>query len=803
MNKFITLLFVAALTAACESDRSVEPAGKTRRIDIVAHCDHSRTSLAEDGLGTVWATAETVGVFGSSTVNAAFTSNNTEPAPTATFSGSVTEGDTPQYAYYPFNAASTAASSVAFTLPTAQTQTGSVPDIAAADFKIGSVTANADGTYSAVFRQMMSLLRFTVDAAGTELAGRRLLCVAVSATGAPLAGEFTVDIAAETFSAAAPQDKVAVKLSDKPVLTAPVDVWAIVNPSLVTDDEIDVSITTLADNGDLAVSTFQLTLARDMARGDAYTVPVGLSSISGIVTETTPAVTLPEGAENVAAEGAVLTISISDLFDRCTVDSDSDWCTVTDNGDGTYTLIVAPNTGDSRTASISVAASSTESGVTVSESLAVTQAAGTTVEPAGETANCYIVTAAGSYSFNATVMGNGDAGIIDGAGFHTASAAISPVTAELLWQDTAGFITSVSLENGFVNYTASTALGNAMIAVRDAEGTILWSWHIWGTGGEMPADEVYTNKAGASFTVMDRSLGQLGMLRLSDLRADDGSIYIYDAAAKAPVLVKGEQNAYLCTLYQWGRKDPIPNGNTLYDIDGSVLADISASYPVYTDETTIAASVAHPSQMLNAAAGLGDWTTENNGLLWGDNNTKYFYNFSNSAAIAGWTDVKTIYDPCPAGYRVANKFTWTGFDATTDASATLKGNMNAGDVEKVVKCITTSFASGSATRYAPVYANGYFFMKTGADTEGAYYPQAGLRDASDGSPSSVGVSGSYWSSANNVNDHQAQYMTISQYEWLSDATGSSSKAAGNNGKFKMYGCRYKNAALAVRCVKIE
>lgn len=810
MNRFFTLLFVAAIAAACESDKPVDPAGKSCRIDIVAHCVRSRTALADDGLGTVWSPAETIGVFGSSTMNASFSSNNTTPAPSATFSGTLPEGEKPLYAYYPFNAASKSVSSVAFLLPTEQTQSGDVPDIAAADFKIGSVTPNADGTYSAVCRQMMSLLKFTVNATGSDIAGRRLLSVAASAPDAPLAGSFTVDLAKETFTPDAPQDNVTVTLSDSPALTAATDVWAIVNPALNANDAIDVSITTLADNGDIAVSSCKLTLAQSMARGIAYTVPLELASIDNLVTEITPAVTLPAGADNVPAEGASLTIAVSSIFDNCTVQSNCDWCTVTDNGDGTFTLTVAPNTGEIRSASVSVTASSTKLGISASETLTVTQAAAPTAEPDGQTANCYIVTAAGSYSFNATVIGNGSAGIIDGAGFHTSSASISPASAELLWQDTAGFITAVSLENGYVNYTASTALGNAMIAVRDAAGTILWSWHIWGTGGSMPADEVYTNKAGASFTVMDRPLGALATLRVSDLRADDGSIYVYDDAAKAPALVKGPQNAYFCTLYQWGRKDPIPNGGTLYDINGAVLRDISASYPVYTDQATIAASITHPDYMLNAVSTTdgtttyaGDWTAEDIDLLWGDNNKKYFYKFDVSGAGAGWTDVKTIYDPCPAGYRVANKFTWTGFDATTDASAQLKGNMGAGDVESVVKCITTSFASGSVTRYAPVYANGYFFMKTADDTEGSFYPQAGRREASDGQPKNVGTAGNYWSSTNNSNDHQAQYMSISQYQWLSDATGLSGKAAGNNGRFEMYAYTYKNVAQAVRCVRIE
>ncbi len=801
MNKFVTLLFVAALTAACESDHGVEPAGKTRRIDIVAQCDHSRTSLAEDGLSTFWSAAEAIGVFGSTSQNKPFYSTNVMPASTTTFSGEIDAGDTPLYAYYPYNSAAVDGSGrVYFQLSREQSQTGSVPDIAAADFKIGAVKANPDGTYSTTVEQMMSLLKFTVDAEGTELAGRRMLSVAISAADKPIAGNFRVNVVTKEIENTWQESQMTVKLTDQPELLAPINVWGIINPVLVKNDEIDVSIATVVENEKIDISTCHLTLAKNMQRGDAYTIPLDLSA-KEFTTENVSIVTAPDGTENVAAAGAELTGSVSNLFwFNVWKNGDFDWFDLSKNDqDRTFTITVKPNdTLESRTASITVQAGSNAMGLTIYKTITVTQAAG----PIEEAANCYIVTEAGSHSFNARVMGNGNSGIITGAGFHTASAVIDPVSAELLWQDTPGFITAVSLENGSVNYTAGTNLGNAMIAVRDAAGSILWSWHIWGTGGEMPADEVYTNKAGASVKVLDRPLGALTTLRVSDLRNADGSIYVYDETAKAPALVKTlPDNVSYCTLYQWGRKDPIPNGGTLYDINGTALRDISASYPVYTDDASIAASVTHPDYMLNAAAGVGDWTTENNGLLWGDNNTTYFSNFSVSGAGAGWTDVKTIYDPCPAGYRVANKFTWTGFDATTDGSAKLKGNMGAGDVEEVLKCITTSFDRG-VTRYAPVYAKGYFFMKTSGDTEGTYYPQAGLREA-DGQPKNVGLSGNYWSSANNGNPHQTQYMTITQYEWLSDATGSTSKAAGNNGQVNVCDFKNKNVALAVRCVKIE
>ena len=176
---------------------------------------------------------------------------------------------------------------------------------------------------------------------------------------------------------------------------------------------------------------------------------------------------------------------------------------------------------------------------------------------AGQPSNCYMINAAKTYSFDATVIGNGDAGIIDGAGFHATSASIDPKSAKLMWEDSEGFISGVSLVKGKVLFTAEKNVGNAMIAVFDGAGTVLWSWHIWGVGDTMPEDEEVSSQATVSekstikvkYTVMDRTLGALS------------------------------KTSYFTTLYQWGRKDPIPN-STVYYVDGQA-AEIETTYPVH------------------------------------------------------------------------------------------------------------------------------------------------------------------------------------------------------------------------------
>lgn len=366
---------------------------------------------------------------------------------------------------------------------------------------------------------------------------------------------------------------------------------------------------------------------------------------------------------------------------------------------------------------------------------------------AGQPSNCYMINAAKTYSFDATVIGNGEVGIIADAGFHTTSASIDPKSAKLMWEDSEGFISGVSLVKGKVHFTAEKNVGNAMIAVFDGAGTVLWSWHIWGVGDTMPEDEVVSSQATISanstlkvrYTVMDRTLGALS------------------------------KTSYFTTLYQWGRKDPIPN-STVYYVDGQA-AEIETTYPVHKPgsaaDATILTSIQHPEYIIDNYKGqAGDWLasdkTNNYNLLWGDNNTTYVFNKSKSAAGKGWTKGKTIYDPCPSGYRVSSKFAWTGFCGSSS------GDTKNIDYINFVK-----------------YENGYYFKKNSSDVVGIYFPMTGSRGCVTGSLwvgsgasaySSLNYDASYWASAPSQNLGKGARMSISPYDGSPSTTQSSANS---------------------------
>ena len=213
------------------------------------------------------------------------------------------------------------------------------------------------------------------------------------------------------------------------------------------------------------------------------------------------------------------------------------------------------------------------------------------------TANCYIVSASGTYGFPA-VKGNSS----------TSVGAVA--SAEVLWEsygtatapERSSLIRGAKYEDGKVYIKTADTFheGNAVVAALDADGTILWSWHIWMT--DIPAEHAYNNNAG---TVMDRNLG-------------------------ATSAVPGEAGA-LGLLYQWGRKDPFLGSSST---DSPVQAKSTITWPTSKYDAAsgnIEFATQHPTTYISVS-GKGNWMNKEDKTL--------------------WNEQKTIYDPCPQGWRV-------------------------------------------------------------------------------------------------------------------------------------------------------
>ena len=261
--------------------------------------------------------------------------------------------------------------------------------------------------------------------------------------------------------------------------------------------------------------------------------------------------------------------------------------------------------------------------------------------------NCYIVESGpynndkimyDGYCFDATVVGNGQGGIIT-AGSQTLyplNASIEPKSADVLWQSSPRLISQVELIFGHVRFKVAKSdennykKGNAVIAVYDDNRNILWSWHIWIT--DTPQELSYQEDS-TKITIMDRNLGAT----FGGIPNDDDDTQALETYG---------------LYYQWGRKDPSMGPPTW---DYSPINMTTAPYYDYSSEKKDAAEV-----MRLAAPTLKDavenpmylilpttltqtyyfnWLYEKIDFLWGYSKT------------SGFTH-KSIYDPCPYGWRV-------------------------------------------------------------------------------------------------------------------------------------------------------
>ncbi len=279
------------------------------------------------------------------------------------------------------------------------------------------------------------------------------------------------------------------------------------------------------------------------------------------------------------------------------------------------------------------------------------------------TANCYLVKAAGNYKFKA-VKGNSD----DTVG--------NVKKTEVLWEtfgtdvmpNVGDLVTAVGYKNGYIYFSTPELFGNgnASIAVRNSKDVILWSWHIW-CSEEGWNDHVYANNAG---TMMDRNLG---------------------ATSATP----GDIGAF-GLLYQWGRKDPFMGTCA---ISGTTLAASTGSWTTIQSSQTVDYAEENPMTFICFT----EWCT---GM--GAFESDYTKRWMESK--------KTMYDPCPVGYRVPDGGE-NGFWATANVKAT-----------------------GDSTNRGM-----YWTLADGETT--AWYPAVGYRSYDSGSLNYVGEYGYCWSAS--------------------------------------------------------
>lgn len=342
---------------------------------------------------------------------------------------------------------------------------------------------------------------------------------------------------------------------------------------------------------------------------------------------------------------------------------------------------------------------------------------------ANGTANCYLVTSPGFYKFKADVKGNGvvPSQLESVAG----ETAIAPKSALVLWYNTLQksnnwvdespvYLSSVSLDSdGYIRfYTPDVFVpGNVVIAAFAEEGvtyenitvdenkcinnaTLLWSWNIWAAEGYAP-ESTAVNADGKVF--MDRNLGAL----ISGV----GSTGNYE-----PAYAVGN-------YYQWGRKDPFPSISDYCNYWPCQYANTLIGTPTYTPIVALRVHGQSAAKNVNnqvwgyktKADGSfninSSWhTIERNSVASSSSPNSVFSNYAiahpyvyilnsvqkDDGGYYSWMTTKdqsyrefwggadskkTLFDPCPAGWRVCNKTEAESFIQTVSSTAALASNL--------------------------------------------------------------------------------------------------------------------------------
>ena len=261
------------------------------------------------------------------------------------------------------------------------------------------------------------------------------------------------------------------------------------------------------------------------------------------------------------------------------------------------------------------------------------------------TANCYITPKLNtSYSFNATVQGNGK------NTKNIWALNLNGISARMLWESDSKVVENVLYADSRISFSTGNARGNAVIGLFDITDNCIWSWHIWSVDYD-PASTAQTYVSGAVF--MDRNLGA--------------------------ITTDCTQPASRGLYYQWGRKDPFihPASCNSYEPERVVYTEgfaFNVSYPRNAgtespyDVMTVEWSIAHPTTFMSDAmyedweewTSVVDWLYNHHPNLWG--------NVTTSNNNISKVSLKSIYDPCPVGWKVPSPEDFAGIERVSQSS---------------------------------------------------------------------------------------------------------------------------------------
>ena len=306
--------------------------------------------------------------------------------------------------------------------------------------------------------------------------------------------------------------------------------------------------------------------------------------------------------------------------------------------------------------------------------------------------------------------------------------------AEVVWADAADLVHSPSIAHvggeGFLDFEVKASdiqSGNAVVAVKKGS-TIVWSWHLWFAPKDALDKIPVTNHQGKVYNFTKETLGWKPIQWRSSTYTSARTVKVKveqtvaNNGAKAYTVINITQNPGgvkkgAITLYQFGRKDAFP---------GVAKADLAAGSN-FTENAGDNMSIKNNIQNPDKFYIFGSSVSTNYGYynLWSaDNTVTGGSNTGNDNPV-----VKTVYDPCPVGFKMPANNAFTGFTTTGQNSS------------------TQSELNVNGTSDWQTYQNnfGHNFWTSSSKTSTINFPASGLRSLNGGSLGFVGSLGDYWS----------------------------------------------------------
>lgn len=286
----------------------------------------------------------------------------------------------------------------------------------------------------------------------------------------------------------------------------------------------------------------------------------------------------------------------------------------------------------------------------------------------GVQSNCFVVSAPNTnYSFDAQIKGE-NAGRID------------THDVRIIWQTETELIRFLKLNNGKCSfYVAATdgggiREGNVLLGAYDANGALLWTWHIWIVDADDVREQSYANGK----TFLSLNLGALGNTNATT----------------------DEILASFGLFYQWGRRTPFVGPNTYDAAKGTDRTMYSSNGERITLEYV-------PS---DAATGTQEFAaTHPMSFILGVAESSYDWLYTSHSERL-WSSTKTENDPCPKGWRVPSKEDFAGLGIVDKAAGT-------------VSMYGWYLTDGTVTAYYP--AAGFRTYRTGK-IQNVYNPLSGV-----------------------------------------------------------------------------